>query len=91
MNLMLWEISEEYLKLKLEERQSPFAGLTKEMVAQAVKQKRNIKINRNDPEECRKIIAGNIISVTIFPQHGLKIVLKIQVPGAYNHGVGGGT
>lgn len=80
----------EYLTRKLSDRQSPFAGLTKKMVAQAVKHKRDIKIDRNNPEECKKIIAENIISATILPQ-GLNIILKIQLPGAYNHGVGGPT
>ncbi len=80
----------EYLKQKLSARQSPFAGLTKKIVAEAVKQKRNIKIDRSQPEECKKIVAENIISATIMPR-GLKIILKIQLPGAFNHGVGGGT
>lgn len=78
----------EYLAHKLQARQSPFANITKGMVAQAVKQKSDIKIDRSRPEECKKIIAENIISATILP-NGLSIVLKIQFPGAYNHGVGG--
>lgn|GEM_PF-2721913 len=80
----------EHLKRKLAERTSPFAGLTKKMVAEAVRQKKNLRIDRSNPEECKKIIAENILSATILP-HGLSIVLKIQLPGAFNHGVGGGT
>lgn len=80
----------DYLVQKLSSRQSPFASITKKMVAQVVKQKSDIRIDRNQPEECKKIIAENIVSATVSPQ-GLSIVLKIQFPGAFNHGVGGPT
>lgn len=82
----LGEQKEQILKL-LNQRRSPFESMTKQMVIQFLK--RQQEYNRDDLDDCKRIIAANV-EAAILSEKSFDIILKYQF-GTSNHGVGGPT
>jgi len=79
------------LERMIEEKRSPFAYITKEDVKSYLLVRQNTVINKNDPDNCKKVISENVDSFTVWDKNTKEIILKYSMNGMPKAGGGGGT
>lgn len=79
-----------YILSRLEEKRSPFEDVTKQDIVDYWEAMQAINIDRDNPEECKKIVADCVQSATIRGKF-LEVIIQHHLGGAVYHGVGGPT
>ena len=76
------------IEQQLEQKRSPFEGLTKKQVKQFLESQQKIVVPRDNLEKCKKIVTDHVQSVTIWDKDDRETVLKYHILGMSNAGVG---
>lgn len=75
---------------RLEEKRSPFENVTRQDIIDYWEAMQAINIDRDNPEECKKIVADCVQSATIRGKF-LEVIIQHHLGGAVYYGVGGPT
>ncbi|MDD2620462.1 MAG: recombinase family protein [Syntrophomonadaceae bacterium] len=95
MDLIIEKLNEagrqkKYLVTRLAEKKSPLEAITKQDIINQVSFFQSVIVNRDDLEECKKIVADCIKSATVL-NNNLDIIYQHHLVGAAIVGVGEGT